>query len=94
MRILLVGEYSRFHNSLKKGLLQLGHDVILIGDNDFKNYWQVWHTFLQVWHSLSGNVCHTFYQTDCFENSWQVWHTYLLFLSKLKNYEVWHTQTN
>ncbi|HKO78486.1 MAG TPA: glycosyltransferase [Flavobacterium sp.] len=38
MRILLVGEYSRFHNSLKEGLLQLGHDVILIGDNDFKNY--------------------------------------------------------
>lgn len=38
MRILLVGEYSRFHNSLKEGLIQLGHDVILIGDNDFKNY--------------------------------------------------------
>jgi len=38
MRILLVGEYSRFHNSLKEGLLQLGHEVLLIGDNDFKNY--------------------------------------------------------
>jgi hypothetical protein len=31
------GEYSRFHNSLKEGLLNLGHEVI-IGDNDFKNY--------------------------------------------------------
>lgn len=38
MRILLVGEYSRFHNSLKEGLLTLGHDVVIIGDNDFKNY--------------------------------------------------------
>jgi glycosyltransferase involved in cell wall biosynthesis len=38
MRILLVGEYSRFHNSLKEGLLALGHDVVIIGDNDFKNY--------------------------------------------------------
>jgi glycosyltransferase involved in cell wall biosynthesis len=38
MRILLVGEYSRFHNSLKEGLQKLGHEVILIGDNDFKNY--------------------------------------------------------
>jgi glycosyltransferase involved in cell wall biosynthesis len=38
MRILLVGEYSRFHNSLKEGLLILGHDVVIIGDNDFKNY--------------------------------------------------------
>jgi len=38
MRILLVGEYSRFHNSLKEGLRQLGHEVLLIGDSDFKNY--------------------------------------------------------
>lgn len=38
MRILLVGEYSRFHNSLKEGLLTLGHEVVIIGDNDFKNY--------------------------------------------------------
>lgn len=38
MRILLVGEYSRFHNSLKEGLIKLGHDVVIIGDNDFKDY--------------------------------------------------------
>lgn len=39
MKILLVGEYSRLHNSLKEGLLQLGHQVVIIGDGDgFKNY--------------------------------------------------------
>ena len=39
MRILLVGEYSRLHNSLKEGLMQLGHQVILVGNGDgFKNY--------------------------------------------------------
>ncbi|QHI36350.1 hypothetical protein IMCC3317_17120 [Kordia antarctica] len=39
MRILLVGEYSRFHNSLKEGLQKLQHDVTLIGRADsFKNY--------------------------------------------------------
>ncbi|MEM6687046.1 MAG: glycosyltransferase [Bacteroidota bacterium] len=39
MRILLVGEYSRFHNSLKEGLQELQHDVTLIGHADsFKNY--------------------------------------------------------
>ena len=39
MRILLIGEYSRLHNSLKKGLLDLGHDVLLVGTGDlFKNY--------------------------------------------------------
>lgn len=39
MRILLVGEYSRLHNSIKEGLLRLGHEVVLVsaGDN-FKNY--------------------------------------------------------
>jgi glycosyltransferase involved in cell wall biosynthesis len=39
MKILLVGEYSRLHNSLKEGLQALGHEVILIGSGDyFKNY--------------------------------------------------------
>lgn len=39
MRILLVGEYSRLHNSLKEGLNQLGHEVIIMGNKDnFKNY--------------------------------------------------------
>ena len=39
MRILLVGEYSRLHNSLKEGLIALGHDVLLIGNGDgFKKY--------------------------------------------------------
>lgn len=39
MRILLIGEYSRLHNSLKEGLSQLGHEVLLVGHGDgFKNY--------------------------------------------------------
>jgi glycosyltransferase involved in cell wall biosynthesis len=39
MKILLVGEYSRLHNSLKEGLLALGPDVTLIGTGDgYKNY--------------------------------------------------------
>lgn len=39
MRILLIGEYSRLHNSLKEGLLELGHEVILVSDGDgFKQY--------------------------------------------------------
>ena len=39
MRILLVGEYSRLHNSLKEGLQQLGHEVTIIATGDyFKNF--------------------------------------------------------
>ncbi|WP_010522317.1 glycosyltransferase family protein [Aquimarina agarivorans] len=39
MNILLVGEYSGFHNSLKKGLMNLGHDVTIFAHGDgFKKY--------------------------------------------------------
>lgn len=39
MRILLIGEYSRLHNSLKLGLQTLGHTVVIIANGDsFKNY--------------------------------------------------------
>jgi len=39
MKILLVGEYSRLHNSLKKGLIALNHKVTLVScGDDFKNY--------------------------------------------------------
>jgi len=39
MKILLLGEYSRLHNSLKEGLISLGHKVTLLSDGDgFKNF--------------------------------------------------------
>jgi len=39
MKILLVGEYSRLHNSLKEGLLELGHNVTIVAAQDgFKKY--------------------------------------------------------
>lgn len=39
MKILLLGEYSKLHNSLKVGLEKLGHDVTLVGTGDnFKNF--------------------------------------------------------
>ena len=39
MKILLIGEYSRLHNSLKEGLQKLGNEVTILGFNDgFKDY--------------------------------------------------------
>ncbi len=39
MNILLIGEYSRLHNSLKEGLEALGHKVVHLGFQDgFKQY--------------------------------------------------------
>ncbi len=39
MKILLIGEYSRLHNSLKEGLTFLGHEVAICGFADgFKDF--------------------------------------------------------
>lgn len=39
MKILLVGEFSRLHNSLKAGLAALGHEVALVSaGDDFKQF--------------------------------------------------------
>ena len=39
MKVLLVGEYSRLHNSLKEGLQKLGHEVTIMASGDgFKDY--------------------------------------------------------
>ena len=39
MKILLVGEFSRLHNSLKEGLVLLGHEVSIVGCGDkFKQF--------------------------------------------------------
>lgn len=35
----MIGEYSRLHNTLKEGLVKLGHDVTIVGNGDgFKDY--------------------------------------------------------
>ena len=39
MKILLIGEYSNLHNSLKQGLQKKGHEVVLLSSGDgFKNF--------------------------------------------------------
>ncbi|MGI6445956.1 MAG: hypothetical protein ACOX2I_09610 [Candidatus Ozemobacteraceae bacterium] len=34
MKILLVGEFSSFHNYLKDGLVKLGHEVVIVANGD------------------------------------------------------------
>lgn len=38
MRILLVGEYSGLHNTLKEGLQELGHTAFIVSSSDFKKF--------------------------------------------------------
>lgn len=57
MRILLVGEFSRLHNSLKEGLVQLGHEVVLVNNGDgFKNYPTDISYKAQFFKSKTGNI--------------------------------------
>lgn len=52
MRVLLIGEYSRLHNSLKEGLLKLGYDVIIVANSDgFKEF--------PVDYSIDFKICKT-----------------------------------
>ncbi len=51
MKILLLGEYSRLHNSLKEGLVALNHEVTIVGCGDkFKQF--------PVDFSIYARICH------------------------------------
>lgn len=92
MKILLIGEFSRLHNSLKKGLQELGHEVLLIGDGDsFKNY--------PIDISLAANFINRYFIFKKFKNALfrftsinlELYETYFRFLKikkQLKGYDV------
>lgn len=92
MRILLVGEYSGFHNSLKHGLVQLGHEVTIVGDGDgfkrfpvdievgssfFERNWFL-HKIKVAWWKLTGNNLEDRLKLARFRES----------ENKLKNYDI------
>ncbi|MDO8317398.1 MAG: glycosyltransferase [Flavobacterium sp.] len=91
MKILLIGEYSRLHNSLKEGLVALGHEVILLSSGDYFKKFDTDYFF----HSnfLSGywlprkmkNVIHKLTGIDL-EKAERGLRFYLL-LPKLKNFD-------
>lgn len=91
MRILLLGEYSRLHNSLKEGLLHLGHEVVLVGNGDgFKNY-PVDFSLKATWcESLLGRIprqiLFKLFRFDIAK--WEHGLRFYLLLSKLKNFDV------
>jgi len=91
MRILLIGEYSRLHNSLKEGLQALGHEVILVSDGDaFKNYPSDYLIFPK--HTTKG-ILNVARQAifRLFKHDISYWERGIRFynlLSKLKGYDV------
>ena len=91
MNILLVGEYSRLHNSLKEGLKQLGHEVTLIGTGDgYKNYPVDIsidsHVFKKPLFKPIVRVLDRFFGINLIE--WESAYRFKKQLAKLKNYDV------
>ena len=92
MRILLVGEYSRLHNSLKEGLEMLSHEVTIIGTGDsFKQFPVDYSIFPQYFLNnrvlvLLNKVLFRIFKLDLqlAEKGIRFW----FFLPKLKNYDV------
>jgi glycosyltransferase involved in cell wall biosynthesis len=90
MRILLIGEYSRLHNSLKEGLIALGHDVLLVGNGDgFKNY----PVDLKIDHSFHSKFLKKFkigfYKlTSINLADWEIYIKTLIYSKKFKGFDV------
>lgn len=92
MKILLIGEYSRLHNSLKEGLAALGHEVKIVGTGDaFKGFpvdfsiapkivsdHFLWKIFNKIWFR--------FFRTDLsdYEKGWR----FKKLLPELKDFDV------
>ncbi|GLB53737.1 glycosyl transferase family 1 [Neptunitalea chrysea] len=91
MKILLLGEYSGFFNSLKEGLTTIGHDVILAGRKDgFKNY-SVDISFEPEFSSkgfpfLLRKAIHKFTKIDM--GVWEVFYLFKKASNRLKNFDV------
>ncbi|QSW89996.1 glycosyltransferase family 1 protein [Flavobacterium endoglycinae] len=91
MRILLVGEYSLLHNSLKEGLIELGHEVILIGNKDgFRQYpldynFEPKYLNLKIF-NIPRKIIYRLFKFDF--AGLEAGFRFYLFLSKLQNFDV------
>ncbi|WP_353083831.1 glycosyltransferase [Flavobacterium sp.] len=91
MRILLVGEFSRLHNSLKEGLEALGHEVIIIANGDsFKNYPSDLSTKARWCETKLGNITRQIiYRLSKFDIAKiEFGLRFYLFIKRLKNYDI------
>ena len=91
MWILLVGEFSRLHNSLKEGLEALGHEVIIIANGDsFKNYPSDLSTKARWCETKLGNITRQIiYRLSKFDIAKiEFGLRFYLFIKRLKNYDI------
>ena len=91
MRILLLGEFSRLHNSLKEGLVALGHEVTIVGNGDgFKNFPADLSTKATFCESVIGNFIrkgiYRIFKFDFAKMEFGI--RFYFHLPKLKNYDI------
>lgn len=90
VRILLLGEFSRLHNTLKEGLESLGHDVVLVNNGDgFKNYPADYSIRASFFRSTWGNpIRQLVYRLTRFDLAlWEHGFRYQLVLPKLGSFD-------
>ena len=92
MKILLLGEYSRLHNSLKKGLEVLGHEVTLVGTGDMFKKFPVDKSIRTQW--LTDKPLPLFFRKAYLRlfkkdpAQWEIGYRFKKLLPKLKGYDV------
>ena len=90
MNILLVGEYSRLHNSLKEGLVALGHKVVILGFKDgFKDF-PVDFPMFKIWDSgLKRKIKSGVFRLTGFDiSSYFTYRQFKRYQSQLQNFDV------
>lgn len=91
MKILLVGEYSRLHNSLKEGLLKHGHMVKIVSySNGFRNFpvdYSIDYTFCRL--KLINYIRQVIFKLSKFDIA-NLEHglRFLFLMNNFKNYDV------
>jgi glycosyltransferase involved in cell wall biosynthesis len=91
MRILLVGEYSLLHNSLKEGLIELGHEVVLVGNSDGFKCYPVDLDYEAKWlkksiFTIPRKIFYRLFKFDLADIEYGI--RFLLFLPHLKKFDV------
>ncbi len=92
MKVLLIGEYSRLHNSLKKGLQELGHEVTLVGTGDMFKKFPVDESIRAKWLNdkpfplLLRKIYLRVFKND--PAQWEIGYRFQKLLPKLKYYDV------
>ncbi|WP_159021428.1 glycosyltransferase [Formosa sp. L2A11] len=90
MKILLIGEYSRLHNSLKEGLEKLGHEVTIIGfGDDFKDYpvdIKLYENYQTPWVKFIKHVIYKLFKFDLVSHD--IEKQFYAIKDKLKGYDV------